>query len=302
MIRSPDPALSPATKICSRRDALCSYFAIGSFLSVAFGLPASGFAAGTRAGGASRHVQVVRELIAQMSGADFRMRVQAALILGKLSDSQALPALKRGLRDKSLAVRAASASALGIFGDPSVLPSLRRSLSDDSLAVRQTVQTSIEKLERIQRREFRARASAAFLVKLSEVGGTHGSPSAWGAASQASRRALERLNGVALLRPSEEALESSRRLQKPVVLLRPSIRSLTRRRQVSGYKMAAKVDFLVHEVPGMSLVGNLTGTAEAQSEEGNLRRLELDVVEAAVRSALGRSRPALEAAALRAKA
>jgi HEAT repeat protein len=45
----------------------------------------------------------VNELVERLNASDFRVRVQAALILGKTAEPEALPALLRGLKDGSAA-------------------------------------------------------------------------------------------------------------------------------------------------------------------------------------------------------
>src|SRR4051794_33153923 len=56
---------------------------------------------------------------ALVTGADFRLRVSAALSLGKTRSKAAVPALTNALDDAHPAVRAAAAAALGVLGDRS---------------------------------------------------------------------------------------------------------------------------------------------------------------------------------------
>jgi HEAT repeat protein len=57
--------------------------------------------------------------------ANYKVRVQAALVLGKLGDAGAAVCLSRALGDQNKTVRAMSAQALGQIGDGAVLDSLR---------------------------------------------------------------------------------------------------------------------------------------------------------------------------------
>lgn len=57
--------------------------------------------------------------------ANFKVRVQAALVLGKLADVRAVPCLSRALADSNKTVRATAAQALGKLGDPSAVDALR---------------------------------------------------------------------------------------------------------------------------------------------------------------------------------
>ena len=62
-------------------------------------------------------------------GTDFRLRVAAALSLGKSKSAGARPALEKALGDPNPAVRAAAAAGLGASGDPaaSVVTCVRES-------------------------------------------------------------------------------------------------------------------------------------------------------------------------------
>jgi hypothetical protein len=56
---------------------------------------------------------------------NYKIRVQAALVLGKVRDPAAVPALIRALGDANPTVRGIAADALGEIGDPSALDALR---------------------------------------------------------------------------------------------------------------------------------------------------------------------------------
>ena len=57
--------------------------------------------------------------------ANYKVRVQAALVLGKLGDGAAVACLTRALGDQNRTVRAMSAQALGQLGDTAALDQLR---------------------------------------------------------------------------------------------------------------------------------------------------------------------------------
>src|SRR4051812_27995444 len=79
-----------------------------------------------------------------MSAPDFRLRVGAALSLGKTHTPQATRALSAALDDAHPAVRAAAVAALGGSGDPSVLSVLRAHVStESSMSVRSQLLTAI---------------------------------------------------------------------------------------------------------------------------------------------------------------
>jgi hypothetical protein len=56
---------------------------------------------------------------------NYKVRVQAALVLGRLGDHSAVPALIRALSDQNKTVRAIAAQALGQLADPTAADSLR---------------------------------------------------------------------------------------------------------------------------------------------------------------------------------
>src|SRR4249920_170190 len=87
------------------------------------------------------------ELVDQLrSSADFRVRVSAALQLGKSLSLDASKPLEAALEDSNASVRAAAAAALKNLGDLSALGPLRAH-SDKSAAVRAQVSSAIKSLE-----------------------------------------------------------------------------------------------------------------------------------------------------------
>lgn len=76
---------------------------------------AAGPARRAEAAGKSANVPTVCRTLAE--DANFKVRVQAALVLGKLGDAAGSPCLTRALSDQNRAVRAMAAQALGQLGD-----------------------------------------------------------------------------------------------------------------------------------------------------------------------------------------
>jgi hypothetical protein len=245
-------------------------------------------------------------LFKQMRSRDFRVRVQAALLLGKLAQPSALPVLEKGLKDPSAAVRAASAAALGIFGDSAALPALSRLASDSSRAVRRTSLKSIARLKKELKSEAAERPKAQLLVQLGAAPrSAFSSPDAFAAAVQATRRALRKMDGVSLLRPSENARSLQTELQTPVLVIQPSIQSLSTRAQGDKIIVSARVEFVVQGKERSSILGRLSGRASAtglkKENKGNRAtlRLEGQAVSAAAHSAIHAAKGALLRAATR---
>lgn len=244
----------------------------------------------------------VSVLTEQLASPDFRVRVQAALLLGKTNDGRAVMALTKRLADESVAVRAASAAALATLGDPVALPSLRRAEGEPNPAAKRQILAAIEKLELREREALTERRSARILVQLGaaqwSLPGSRAE--AVGAATQASRRALGRMDDVALLNPTEDAGVVSKRHKRPAVHVQPAIRGLSMVARGDEMVASAEVEFLVQRVPELAIAGKLSGTASATASAvtpAERAALEQEALAAAVESALRTSEAALVAAA-----
>ncbi|NLE88622.1 MAG: HEAT repeat domain-containing protein [Myxococcales bacterium] len=236
---------------------------------------------------------------------DFRMRVQAALELGKSADGRALQPLYKALRDPSAAVRAAAAAALKTLGDPAALPELAKHNGDENESVRRQVAGAIWALKAQKTRDEDRRRYAKVLVKLGKLhNGTNVSSSqALFAVKKASRSELDRLPGIAVLNASEDVEGAAAAHRLPVVLLTGSIRQLDATKEGSEFVYSAAVDYVVHRMPDQSIVATVTGRAQARASEVEVRdrkrreALRLEVIDAAVASAIQRTPRALLAAA-----
>jgi hypothetical protein len=80
-----------------------------------------------------------------MQDSSYKVRVQAALVLGKLGDRRAVPALIQALRDENETVRGVAATSLGRIGDKSAANALMTaSTSDASEFVRTQARKALE--------------------------------------------------------------------------------------------------------------------------------------------------------------
>src|SRR5262245_21067682 len=77
----------------------------------------------------------------------YAVRVQAAIVLGKLQDRRGVPLLIRALDDTEAAVRVVAAASLGKLGDPAALPALRARLEDPEFPVRTAVSRAVSAIE-----------------------------------------------------------------------------------------------------------------------------------------------------------
>jgi hypothetical protein len=77
----------------------------------------------------------------------YKVRVSAALVLGRLKDKRAVPALKKVLAgDGHYAVRATAAQSLGQIGERGAVPALEKALTDSHQLVRTRAKTAIQAL------------------------------------------------------------------------------------------------------------------------------------------------------------
>ncbi|MBI5480449.1 MAG: HEAT repeat domain-containing protein [Deltaproteobacteria bacterium] len=81
------------------------------------------------------------------SDPSYKVRVQAALVLGKLGDKRAVPHLIKALKDSHPTVRAVSCGALGRLGDASAVNSLKEAAKDEESMVRQAAEKALQQLQ-----------------------------------------------------------------------------------------------------------------------------------------------------------
>src|SRR4051812_1645894 len=67
----------------------------------------------------------------------WRVRLQAVMVLGRLGDKRAVPALVHALTDQAEGIRGLAAQILGKLGDPRAVPGLERARHDASGFVRE---------------------------------------------------------------------------------------------------------------------------------------------------------------------
>jgi hypothetical protein len=83
---------------------------------------------------------------ALLTDPSYKVKVQAALVLGKLNDKRAVPALLEALRDENESVRGTAALSLGKLGDSRALDGLQKLKTDASPFVRGNVDKALAAL------------------------------------------------------------------------------------------------------------------------------------------------------------
>jgi hypothetical protein len=100
--------------------------------------------AAARAARAAPRIEEVEEALAH--DRSYKVRVDAALVLGRLHQTRSIPALIGALKDGNAAVRASAAQSLGRIGSPIAKDALAKALADPVLAVRRTARNALEAL------------------------------------------------------------------------------------------------------------------------------------------------------------
>jgi len=247
------------------------------------------------------------ELIEQLKSApDFRVRISAALQLGKsLTGDAALP-LEAALDDGNASVRAAAAAALKNLGDQAALAVLKAHRSDKSEAVRAQVVAAIKSLEEEQI----SGPKPKVLIKLGIMKNASGvkSKKIESELADTSRRKLSELPGVSVLAadgsgPGADSSSSAKASKVPMVMVTGNVSELTASREGRAITYSASVEYVLHTMPEQAIAAKVSGRASATSSEQDfgdsvkLAELRRSVLEAAIASALRRAPPALLAAA-----
>ncbi len=248
-------------------------------------------AAPLRADDGSRFVQELA------SSADFRVRVSAALQIGRGRPAGAREALEAALSDSHPAVRVAAADALGTLGEPAAVAALRDHLATDpSPNVKAQIRAT---LDRLRSASAVAAASPAHglgadvrcvvvLGAMRNPSGTRGDELRQ-VLSDAARSRVQALHGVLLSDADGPLLQQAAARHIPVVVLDGSVSAVSESRAEGNVQVRARVEFTVRR--DQTLKGTVSGAAitfgsgPTLSEPGR-RRLQDDAVSGAVQSAL----------------
>jgi hypothetical protein len=271
---------------------------VAGVLLVCASLTSSGHSAADRAG--------ERELA---DASDFRVRVQAALRMGRAGGPSARPELESGLRDAHPAVRVACAVALGSLGDHDAVPALSRALKTESFpSARSSMQDAIDKLS--------AGAHAApgdpaagverakYVVQLGAMRNTTGQRSDLDAVMRAAARAKARgIKGAVVLDarpgvadgPAAAILHRASERKIPVLLVDGSLSLLSQSTaRDGGLTVSAHVELSIRRVPQQTLKGTASGNASATDDARSSSRGVTDLQNRAVNGAVESAMASLE--------
>jgi hypothetical protein len=245
----------------------------------------------------------VRDLADRLKhGEDFRVRLQAALELGKSADPDALDPLIVGLDDPNASVRTAAAAALEELGDADAVPALMQHRLDRSDLVRKQVRATLATLEAAKESGTR---QARLLVKLGPMKNQTAvkGPRIEAELERESRKKLDALPGVRVMSTPTDAGDGAQKKALPVVMVSGHIQKLQASRDGADIVYSASVEYILHTMPDESIAAKVSGsasgtlTAEEAKDEGRAAELRHQVLGAAIASALRRAPRALLAAA-----
>jgi len=248
----------------------------------------------------------IDDLVERLTGGeDFRVRVQAALELGKSKNKRAREYLEKALDDDNAAVRAAAAAALKALGDARALPALKERRLDKSSAVRSQIEASIEALQRLDGNGGGAPYAPRVLVMLGAVrnGTSIKSKALDGTLERTSREKLRALPEIEVLASADDMEKTANKKKLPVVMMTGKLRRFRASREGTEVVYTASIEYIVHRMPGQTIAGTVSGSASARAtpEEASDRKksaeLQRAVLEAAIGSAMRRAPQALLAAA-----
>jgi hypothetical protein len=241
---------------------------------------------------------------------DFRLRVSAALILGKSHADGARPLLEKALSDGHPAVRTAAAAALAVYGDPAAIPALEAHANDSSASVRAQVKTSVATLRNAGANGAAAAPgpwqNARYVVQLGDMKNRTGirgeQPS--GVLRNAARTHAASLPGAIVADgSSSQVLVEAANRHVPVLAIDGSVQRLTQGQKDSDLLVVAQVEFSVRRVPEQSLKGTLSGSAtsigspSALTNPAAIAMLENQAIDGAVESAMRGAAQGFEKAA-----
>lgn len=231
---------------------------------------------------------------------DFRVRVQAALRLGR-TGTQARPDLEGGLRDSHPAVRVACAVALGNIGDAAALPAIERAQKGESFAsVKTAMQEAIDKLKAGGHKgaagtsDPAALDRAKYVVQLGTMRNATNVRAADldGLMRQAAKSKASSIKGAIVLDGNDEsAVKKANEKRIPVLLLDGSLTRLTQSTaRDGGVVVSAQFNLSIRKVPQQTLKATVSGNAsasdDARAAERGLAELQNRAVNGAVESAI----------------
>jgi hypothetical protein len=231
---------------------------------------------------------------------DFRLRVSAALVLGRAKPPGARQKLERALGDPHPMVRIAAAAGLAALGDPAAIPVLeRRAREEQMVGVKTKMQ---EAATQLRPPPTAAPASAPkhlghakYVLEIGTMSNNSGivDDRCSGVMADATKRELEG-KGQLVLGPEDNVLRAQAKQKNlPTYRIEGSLAKLSQVQSADGsFMMQARVEFSVVKVPQQTLQGTLSGAASTQGSSSalanasSMQMLRQQVIGGAVESAM----------------
>jgi hypothetical protein len=224
---------------------------------------------------------------------DFRIRVSAALTLGRTRPPGARAALEHALGDPHPAVRIAVAAALGALGDPGAVPALQQRMStESSSSVRSQLQSAIAILSAAGEGKW---AGTRYVVTIGDMRNHSGvrGDQATAVLRTATNTHAQSIPGALLADPNDPSvLTQAAARHVPILLIDGSLQHLSQMQRNTEVSYRAQVDFSMRRVPEHMLRGMLSGAATSTGsvnsihDPGIVRMLQDQAIDGAVESAL----------------
>jgi hypothetical protein len=231
---------------------------------------------------------------------DFRVRLSAALYLGRNKPPGALAALVRALADGDPTVRVAAAAALGALGDPAAIGPLTARLSSESSAsVAAQIHAAVDRLRQgtspaqpaSDPKQGTLAPGVRYVVRLGNMRNPSGvrGDDLRRVLHDASASRAQVLKGCAVVDGDTGLLAQAAQRHLPVITLDGSLTQLIESRIADTIQVQARVEFAVRR--DQTLRGTLSGAATTSASGSSItdesrRQLQDDAVDGAVQSAL----------------
>jgi hypothetical protein len=226
------------------------------------------------------------KLIQALEHPSFKVRLQAAILIGKQGFKSAIPHLRKALADPQDSVRAAAAVSLGHLGDQTARSDLTRMLSDSKKLIWRSAEKALALLDKT------GRSAPRVLVAIDRALIPRGvASSRIQRVDRVIKRELGKLPFIVLDAGEHTSLKELRLAEHlkarnlSGVLLQPKIMRLDGRRSGAQTALKCKVSIMTLELVRKRMEFTGAGSAEADVPTEDLAEYEGQLLDAAVQAA-----------------